>query len=181
MQEIQVFDDVFNQQFIKELHDICIGIPLRSGNIANRLDPKYGGKGSHNLLGCNLFVKQSPYIYESICPLPIMRALEHIADNVIKKKFELTNIDMNAQVMSMNGTTHTDGNDYTILLMPNSEWNSEWGGQLEFLENDEVVGSVPYMSGRVVFFKGDIPHRGLAPIVPYVYRFSIAYRVKLIS
>ena len=90
-------------------------------------------------------------------------------------------IDVNLQFQYQEGTQHIDGvthTDYTIMVMNNTKWKSEWGGQFQMLDSDgHVIEEHEYIPGRVIIFPGDVSHRGLAPIVPYVYRYTTAYRV----
>ena len=45
------------------------------------------------------------------------------------------------------------------------------------MADGHVIEEHEYIPGRVIIFPGDIFHRGLAPTVPYVYRYTTAYRV----
>ena len=174
-----IYDNIFDDKFLFELTDICnYSIPNKPGNVANRKTFPYGTVGSHNLMGVTLFNKISKYRIMSICPDELMRAFEHIANNIIKKEFNLISIDSNMQTMGMDGTPHRDDGD-TIMLFPNYTWDPKWGGEFQELnEMGDVLETVTYVPGRVIYFQGTALHRGLAPTVPYVYRHSIAYRVK---
>ena len=112
-----------------------------------------------------------------------MWALDHVANNVIRKKFELLTINSNMQVMSMDGTFHRDGAVKSVIIFATDVWNENWGGEFEFITNDETNDKqkIDYIPGRILYFDGDINHRGLAPNVPYVYRYSLVYRLKLLD
>ena len=79
------------------------------------------------------------------------------------------------------GSSHTDGAnhyEYTVMVMNNTKWKPEWGGQFQMLdEHGTILEEHDYIPVRVVVFPGWIRHRGLAPLVPYVYRFTTVFRV----
>jgi len=175
---IQIFDYIFDSKTINNLDVICRNIPIKSGNIANRNIAPYDEKGSHNLLGSCLFKKHSSYIYESCCPLLIMQCFDHIANNVLKKQFDLNEISLNVQTQSMDGTPHRDASDYTVIFFTSENWQKEWGGAFQALdENGNILAEVEYKPGRIIIFDSSVLHRGLSPTIPYTYRFSIAYRI----
>ena len=90
-------------------------------------------------------------------------------------------IDLNLQFYGMDGSPHIDECQYTIMLMNNSQWNSEWGGQFQILSDDKqtVVEEYDYVPGRVLMFPSNVYHRGLAPLVKDVYRYSTVFRVTI--
>ena len=68
----------------------------------------------------------------------------------------------------------------------NSEWEKGWGGEFQFMdkidtngEGSQVLKSIDYIPGRLILFKASIPHRGLAPLKPYVLRKSIVWRLNI--
>ena len=64
------------------------------------------------------------------------------------------------------------------MVMNNTKWKPEWGGQFQMLDEDgKLLEEHDYIPGRVVIFPGWIRHSGLAPLVPYVYRFTTVFRV----
>ena len=63
------------------------------------------------------------------------------------------------------------------MLMNNSQWKSEWGGQFQLVDGETVVEEHEYVPGRVLIFPGSVPHRGLAPKVPSVFRYTTVFRV----
>lgn len=179
---LTVFDDLFDQKYIFELEDESNKIPHLPGNIANRKSWPYGKNGSHDVLGINIFKKIGKYIYFSKCPTIFMEAFTHIAENIIQQNFELLAIDSNMQVMSMDGTFHRDGKMKTIILYTTANWKNDWGGEFEYFEDEEnnIIKKIDYVPGRVLYFDGNILHRAAAPLVPYVYRYSIAFRCVLL-
>lgn len=178
---IKVFDKIFDDKFIFELNEICDKLPNIPHNIANPSTYPYGNSGSHDILGATLFRKLTDYVYESTCPLPIMYALDHFANNVLQEKIELREIYSNLQVKGMDGTTHVDtgGGSKTIILFTTFKWDKTWGGEFQTLDSHgNVSNTIDYVPGRIIYLDADIPHRGLGPTVTGVYRHSIAYRIK---
>lgn len=178
---IKVYDNVFDDKFIFELNEICDKLPNFPHNVANPSTYPYGKVGSHNILGGVLFRKITNYVYESVCPLPLMYALDHFAQNVLREDIELREIYSNLQVKGMDGTAHVDtgGGSKTIILFTTFKWDKSWGGEFQTLDNNgNVIDNIEYVPGRIIYLDADILHRGLGPIVPGVYRHSIAYRIK---
>ena len=79
----------------------------------------------------------------------------------------------------MDGSTHIDAQDdeLTVMLMNNSEWKPEWGGQFQLIDGEDVVEEHQYVPGRVLIFPGKHPHRGLAPTIKYTYRYTTVFRI----
>ena len=46
-----------------------------------------------------------------------------------------------------------------------------------FKDVDERIEEIEYKPGRIVLFDAGIPHRGLAPLNKYAYRYTTVYRV----
>lgn len=97
-------------------------------------------------------------------------------------------IHCNGQTMGQDGHSHVDAYDdgfnyYTLMIMANSKWDKNWGGQFEILENSsnnsKVIKTIEYKPGRVIFFDGNYSHRGMSPTVPNILRKTLA--LKLIS
>lgn len=99
-------------------------------------------------------------------------------------------IHCNGQTIGQNGGVHLDNlhetlPNYTLMIMINNKWEKEWGGQFEITEtqdsNSKIVKSIDYVPGRVIFFDGLLPHRGMAPLVPNILRKTIAYKLVQVS
>ena len=98
-------------------------------------------------------------------------------------------IHCNGQTIGQDGHCHLDIHDnssynyYSLMIMINLQWDKDWGGQFEILENEsndsKVVKNIGYKAGRVIFFDGNYPHRGIAPIIPNVLRKTLI--IKLMS
>ena len=68
--------------------------------------------------------------------------------------FDLYGAHMNGQTKLLNARVHAD-TGYNIILFLTPNWKPEWGGELRIYEEQEdekPAASVPYVSGRVVFF-----------------------------
>lgn len=173
---VDVYDNIFDQKFLVDLYDIIENIPVVPCNVANAKTWPYGYSGSHKLLGANLFQRTSEYVVKSQCPVIILEMFEHIAYNVLKTNFKLSSVMLNAQTYGMDGTFHTDlGNQ--VIVMCNSEWNKEWGGDFEYIDPiTNEVKIIDYIPGRILHIDGQIMHKGNAPTIPYKYRYSLNFR-----
>ena len=174
MENIEVYDDVFDLKYLVELYDDLKKIPIKTGNIANRKTWPYGEIGTHNLLGSILYARTSYYNIESIGPHKVFDILEHFVPHVLKKPFDLVSCSLNVQGIGMDGSFHTDVGKQ-IILFASIPWKEDWGGELE-IETSIKLEKIEYKPGRLVVFDGNIKHRGLAPNIPNIFRYSINYR-----
>ena len=84
----------------------------------------------------------------------------------------------NGQVKGQDGNWHTDHGDKTVLYFP-LQWAPEWGGSTYF-KIDDVETQIQYKQNRLLAFRSDILHYGLAPAVgqhsSYFYCFQLTYQ-----
>lgn len=100
-------------------------------------------------------------------------------------ELRVMDINCNGQTIGQNGGIHRDIWDsnfpnYSLMIMINNKWEKEWGGQFEIMEskdpNSKIAKTIEYKPGRVVFFDGSFPHRGMSPIVPSLLRKTIVLK-----
>lgn len=187
----EVYDDKFDALYLHDFYENVIAkLPYNFTNIANRDSAPYGFSGSHRLIGCNVFNREGLNKITNIEPeyYPDFYQMYEILENkILQEKFFLSNISVNLQAKEMDGTCHADADEgeddeYTILVMTNPIWKKEWGpASFQLLErydnNARVIEEHEYVPGRVLLIPSPHPHRGIAPIAPYVYRTSIVFRV----
>lgn len=180
-----VVDNYFDLKFIHEIYDkITVEVPLTYTNVANRKTVPYGYEGTHRLLGTTIFSRSNMNRVEILHPASQMffDVFDYISD-FIENSVYLSDITINVQYQGCDGTTHTDGSsdeDYSIIVMVNPIWEKSWGGEFQTMkEFDSVLQSYEYIPGRIIFVHGNQPHRALAPKEKYVYRTTIAYRIKV--
>jgi Rps23 Pro-64 3,4-dihydroxylase Tpa1-like proline 4-hydroxylase len=83
-----------------------------------------------------------------------------------------------AYIFSSDNTTihhfHTDPSDLTMIYYPNTTWNTAYGGETMFIDDemDEIVYTTTYVPGRVIVFNSKILHKmaSPSPACP-IYRF----------
>lgn len=68
---------------------------------------------------------------------------------------------------------HQDGDGLTFLYYPNFEWDVQWGGETQFVVDENINGIVP-IPNRLVFFNGEIWHR--ATSFRDRHRFTVAIK-----
>ena len=185
-----VIDDWLDKRFIYELsHRITNDLTdIKFNNIANRTTWPYGSKGSHKLMGCTIFQRKSLNridILHKEAPI-FFDIFDRIENSILNKAYILNTTHVNIQHSGCDGTSHLDSSpwsndDLSIMLMTNSEWSKEWGGQFQMLNNDgSVIEEHDYVPGRLIIFPSNIPHRGLGPSekYPYIYRHTVVFRVQ---
>lgn len=198
-----VWDDLIDPIKLIELDRLTNeSINWNFTNIANReigkTYPPNIGKGSHIFWGSTLYSD----MFNGFNDKPISNIPDEIWKltqwllGFISGKFENSNVNLreisiNGQSMGMDGTTHIDvfdnvNLDYTLMYFPNSKWEEDWGGDFQFMkeghgseEHNKVLKSINYVPGRLILFKAFIPHRGLAPLKPYILRKSIVWRLSI--
>ena len=167
-----IIDDLFDKDFVSDLESILIHeVPVTANNVAN----------SHRLFGTNILARSSinrvEYLHSKAAKF--FDAFDIIEDQ-FSSPIYLKRIDVNLQFIGMNGSTHTDAIDdeLTVMLMNNSEWKPEWGGQFQLMDwRENVIEEHDYVPGRVIIFPGKYPHRGLAPLSPHIARYTTVYRI----
>lgn len=191
--EVQVYDDYFDEKFILEVDEMTDHLPLVLSNIANRYTYPYKTRGSHRLIGANLFARQGENDVFNKCPREIMGMYNHSINAILKNddgdtgvNVSLEGVSINVQPMGQDGTPHVDGKfnsgDRTLMYFVNHKWSKKYGGPFQILnpETKEVINEIEFVPGRLVYFDGGLLHRGIAPKnVPYIYRKSIVFRMKV--
>ena len=181
-----VIDKRFDIEFMAKIEKQLKHLPVTAINIANGTSYPNGECGTHRLMGENIFERHSINKVVNLmdnCEV-FFDMLEEI-EECIETKMYLSRIDFNLQHSFCDGTSHIDGEEgeYTIMYMPNLEWDTtEWGGQFQLLDDDQnVIEEHEYVPGRVLIFPSEIPHKGLGPRHPHVYRYTVVWRVKKLT
>ena len=180
----QVFDNLFDVEFMVKVERILQNLPVTATNIANGTAYPSGESGSHCLMGENIFERTSlNTVVNLMDDSEIFFEMFDRIEEYLDEKYFLDRIDFNLQHSFCDGTSHVDGDEdggeITIMYLPNVKWEKEWGGQFQILDKEQnVIEEHEYVPGRVFVFPGEIPHRGLGPRHPYVYRYSIVWRVR---
>jgi hypothetical protein len=181
---VQIWDNLLDDRFLLDLDEESNYYNWNLSNIANRKSYPYGIKGSHLLWGVTLYTEKNPKLSHNSDN--IKGLFSYITNNVIGSNFNLKTIQMNGQSIGQNGTCHTDNQpnaqEYTLMVYINHKWEEKWGGDFQILkehnDNSEIIHSIKYVPGRIILFDGSTPHRGLAPLEPYVVRKSLVFRLK---
>jgi len=194
--KVKIFDDWLDDIFIHEIdHFTDDNIKWSLSNIANNYSFPYGYKGSHKFWGSLLYqnIKDNPSLSLNKCPSLIWNLYNFINNKFLKNHYKLVLTTLNGQGMGQDGSSHVDfnkseptQNPYTFMVFINKSWKLKWGGDFQFLDsldntNCKVLKTISYKPGRMVFFKGDIPHRALSPTVPYIIRKSLVFKLEKIN
>lgn len=182
----KVYDNLFSPAFVATTDEMVFNLPVSCTNEANGKRYPDGGGGTHRLFGENLFERSSVNTVTNWSPKAsvFFNMLRHI-EEVTETTYYLSRIDLNLQHSFCDGSAHIDG-DYsnsTIMYFSNCQWEKEWGGQFQILDGQHgnVIEEYEYVPGRVIIFPSNYWHRGLGPRHPYVYRYSIVWRVTAVD
>ena len=182
-----VYDDKFDKEYVYQLYMLLeTDLKWHANNVANASTIPFGRKGTHKLFGSLIFARSGLNnithcdndhfsnfysLYEYLCQIC----------GVDSRSSLLTRICANMQHSGCEGTLHTDGSskERTLMVFPNPEWNPEWGGKFQVFSEDkkEMLEEYDYVPGRIISFPSHLPHRGLAPIGDYLYRYSIVFGI----
>jgi len=195
MKDITIFDNFINDEELEEarqligeeslnLHKKDLGYP--------ELNRKWHFVPEDNNDKKVLFA----FIPESIWPLfdietiipsakKFILKIKNRIDKCTNTNFNLERVYLNRQVHGQDVTLHIDDNKYnayTLLIYigditPENYCNT--GGDLEF--EDENNMRVEPFTKRAVLFKGYIPHKAYAPLIPGITRISFAIKLLCIS
>lgn len=91
---------------------------------------------------------------------------------------------LNGQTQGLDGGKHRDWtvNDptgVTFIAYMNKEWKQQWGGETAFYDDagKNVLNEFPE-PGKIIGYKGTVVHAGKAPVVPRVFRVTLAIQGK---
>ena len=113
----------------------------------------------------------------------------YLTKNIIQDSLELIHCQINGQTLGLDGGIHRDNHypngkvlyPYTLMIFLNSKWDPSWGGEFQILENNtptsKVMYNIDYVPGRVLYFDGNLYHRGLSPLKPYILRKSLVFKL----
>lgn len=187
---IEVYDELYTDDFLVKLHALSRDLPWGYGNTANRYQyPQDSilGKGSHVFFGRRIYQKHSPYRIHNHAPDEFIDVLENFVFKIIKdNSLELQGIDINLQLLGQDGTVHRDfynnPQDRTIMFYPHYKWDESWGGAFQVLDNqDNIIDEYFPMPGRIIYFDSTVLHRALAPTIANIPRISVAFRMNKVE
>lgn len=144
--------------------------------------------GNNRFWAAELFNRKDEYNITNNCHKQILSLYEHIVEFHLESNYILHQIQVNGQGLLQNGNVHIDSNyednHYTLMIFINSKWNSKWGGEFQLfdgLDSDaKLLKSIEFVPGRIIYFNGGIPHKGLAPVNTPTIRKSLVYRIEKI-
>ena len=184
-----VFDDLFDPLFLAQWEEVLLNdVPMVATNLASEWKTSFPNGTStlkHKFFGMNIFEREGLNRVTILHPAAnkFFDAFQIIEENLFQESVLLQHIDVNLQFLYQDGGQHQDGEEvtqYTIMVMNNTRWKPEWGGHYQVLsENGDIIESHDYVPGRIIIFPDAAHHRGLAPSVPNVYRYTTAFRVTI--
>jgi len=153
---------------------------------------QYNNKANPNSFPNNT---KGTHLFWSVTSFPNKKTLDeyislaqYCSTHLIKKDIQVNSIFLNGQFIGQDGTSHQDlkadlKNQKTLMVYLNYFWQKEWGGDFQVLKeqsnNSEVIHSIEYRPGRIIYFDSSLHHRGLAPKTAGVFRKSLVYRIQV--
>ena len=182
-----VYDDKFDTEYLYQLYMLLeTNLKWHANNVANASTIPFGRKGTHKLFGSNIF-QRSGVNNIDYCDNENFKSFYSLFQycsqicNINSESVILSRICANLQHNGCEGTLHIDGSskERTLMVFPNPEWNPEWGGKFQIFSEDkkEMLEEHEYVPGRIISFPSHLPHRGLAPVGDYLYRYSIVFGI----
>ena len=172
-------DDIFDKKYSDEVADILRNETYwNTTNVANRFSWPYKLKGSHLLMGVDIFNRIDDYKYEyhpnKQFAFSLIDSFHQIA-SFFNKKLNLKKIVANLQLKGMDGTLHIDGDDNTtvyIYMLCDDYIDSDIGGEFY---NETLQQTIPFRHGRVIEMKASNLHCGKSFNKQNTCRFSIKF------
>ena len=65
----------------------------------------------------------------------------------------------------------------SLMYFSNSRWDSDWGGQFEYIDRSGNSHKIDYVPGRIILFPAVLKHRADCPQKQYIYRLSTVFRI----
>tara|TARA_R100000963_G_C4585621_1_gene64804 strand:- start:78 stop:617 length:540 start_codon:yes stop_codon:yes gene_type:complete len=178
---MKYYDEILDKRFADELYRDLLTGPWFANNTANRKTFPYKEKGSHLLMGTNIYTRENDYITRTSNLAPTFIGLfEHLC-KYFNLNLYLIQISANLQFFGSDGTFHRDGEDNEqvfMLFLCNEILDKKIGGQ--FI-NETRDSSVDFRHGRIIEFKASDSHKGLAFNKPYIPRISVRFYAKKIN
>jgi|TARA_E500000318_G_scaffold16021_2_gene16362 hypothetical protein len=184
----KIWDDLMEPNFRYDFDQFTNKVAWNLTNRANGMNHQFpdGVKGSHLFWGKTFFEinresgKITSDIPDHVWGLQEWVFQRHLNENLGNRKFNFHYIGLNGQSLGQDGTVHVDGDSdehYTLMYFVNDVWEKDWGGDFELIgENNQVIDKIEFVPGRLIFFKSNIPHRGLGPLKPMVVRKTLVWR-----
>lgn len=134
-------------------------------------DPTYGWdvEDTKKFWWCDLIKNR----WHEVLFQEIIDRLEVVEPNVKNYIFKLINAQGFGKTYGLDGSIHVDhdfqfnddGDGFmTFCYFPNKEWEVEWGGELQFFdENGNVIATYYPMPNTCIAFDSNLAHRGLGP------------------
>ena len=185
----KIWDNMFDLSYIHHFHETLSNSPIWT--ISNSSSPySYPNRrrfSNHIFWGMNIFSRIDENRVEDTAPSIVWDLWDFVKGNLLGNRYYLNAISTNAQSLGQDGSTHVDngegGGEYTLMYFVNGIWEDDWGGNFEFLKekklDSSVIETIKYVPGRLILFKGGLPHRGRSPLKPYIIRQTLVFRLDL--
>jgi|TARA_B100000085_G_scaffold96635_1_gene87714 hypothetical protein len=172
---MHTLDNILDKRFVDELYYDLLKSPWYVDNIAGRYTFPYGEKGTHVLMGNDIYLRENNYTAKTT-PLTskFISLFEHLCKS-FNVDLYLKQISANLQFHGSDGTFHCDGNSdhqVFILMLCNEDLPKSPGGQ--FI-NKTQNKKVSFKHGRVFTFNAAEIHRADAFNKPYIPRISVKF------
>ena len=168
-----VLDDFVSDDFVYHTYKFLDNLPWAYQSTANRNE---FGVGDFRSFGIN-FLPMWEQLQQEENNLAL---LLQIVSKHLNIKGELKGIHANLQVYGQDSSWHRDnygeGATNAILYYATMRWRTEWGGNLEIKENNDIR-SYEYVPGRIIYMDGTKEHKANGPLVKNRGRISVVYSI----
>lgn len=122
----------------------------------------FAGEGKSTMASCE------EELHSNVAAQPVRDTWRMLKEKVLPNH-TLIRCYANAHTFGLDGTIHRDNNvdvdATTTIIYCHRLWPLPWGGEIIFYndDNDGIINAVIPKPGRVVIFKGSVPHAAKSP------------------
>ena len=176
---MEYFDNFFDKVWVDEFAAKLMQSKWTADNTANRNSWPYNRTGSHKFLGQVFFSRQSEdwieYNKDTDVSKTLLEQFYYIRKRLNAEHLRLRECTGNLQFYKQDGQNHTDGEEKEvamIMMLADEVIDGDVGG--EFINATHNI-TVPFKQGRLIVFRANDLHRGLAFSKPNMARMSIKW------
>lgn len=150
--KVYVFDNLLDNSIIEWINNYCLNSVYKPEHRSNGLNYDLDSRFSCNLEASDIENTMLIPAYMEICKRTNL-------------KLDINNAYINHYGIGTSTSKHCDNsheNVYTILVFCNKYWESTWGGEITFYDDQSNIHHlIEFKPGRIIVFDGRISHKVL--------------------